>query len=61
MSIVLGDINHGLKHKNREGYPRDPADEADDVKDREYDEYNGCAVPVSRKVYNRCANAEGNL
>jgi len=61
MPVVLGDIDHGLEHQNREGYSWDPGDEADNVEDREDEEDDSCTIPVSRKVYDRCANAKDNL
>jgi hypothetical protein len=61
MPVVLGDIDHGLEHQNREGYSWDPGDEADNVEDREDEEDDSCTIPVSHEVYDRCANAKDNL
>jgi hypothetical protein len=61
MSIILGDINYGLEHQDRERYSWDPADETDYVENREDEEDNGCAVVMSGEVYNRCANAKDDL
>ncbi len=61
MPVVLGDIDHGLEHQNREGDSWDPGDEADNVEDRKDHEDNSCAVPMSHKIYDCCANAKHDL
>jgi hypothetical protein len=61
MSIVLRDVDHGLEHQNRKGYPWDPAYEAYDIEDREDDEDNGCGIPMSQEVYDRSADAKDDL
>ncbi len=38
-----------------------PADEADDVEDREYKENDSCAIPTSSEVDDCGADTEGDL
>lgn len=59
--VILGNIDDGLKHQNREGDTGDPRNETDDVEHRQNEVDDCSAVIVAREVDNSRTDSEDDL
>jgi hypothetical protein len=61
VAVVLGDVDDGLQHEDREGNSRDPGHEADYIEDREDQIDDGGTVVVSCEINNCGSDTEDDL